>query len=93
MKNEFPHAKLREVAEKIAPEYPGISECNAWEQLYAISTTHEGLVLAINDLYFVIKKLIAKIGMSDDEAVDYLMQLYKERDEKTNDISSEYEVS
>ena len=86
MRHEFLHSKLRQVAKKICPDYPGISECSAWEQLYAIASIHEGYVLAIGDLHFAIENLIAKSGMSDEEGIEYLEQLFKQRIEGTNDI-------
>ena len=93
MRHEFLHSKLREVAEKIAHDYPGISEASAWEQLYAISTTHEGCLLAIQDLHYAIKKLGEKLNMSNEDLVDFLLQAYKERDKATNDIPSNNENS
>lgn len=80
MKHEFPYSRLREVAEKIAPDYPGISECSAWEQLYAIETSYEGSRLAIEDLHVSIEKLGEKLGMTKEELADFLIQVWKERE-------------
>jgi hypothetical protein len=93
MRHEFLHSKLREVAEKIAHDYPGISDASAWEQLYAISTAHEGCLLAIQDLHYAIKKLGEKLNMSNEDLVDFLLQAYKERDQATDAIPIDNENS
>jgi len=73
------YSRINEMAIKIAPDYPNITSCSQWEQLYAIETSYEGSQLAIGDLHASIEKLGEKCGMTKEELADFLMQIWKER--------------
>ncbi len=73
------YSRINAIAIKIAPDYPNIAGCSTWEQLYAIETSYEGSQLAIGDLHASIKKLGEKFGMSKEQLVDFLLEVWKER--------------
>lgn len=73
------YSRINEMAIKIAPDYPNIASCSQWEQLYAIETSYEGSQLAIADLHASIAKLGEKFGMTKEELTDFLVNVWKER--------------
>jgi len=58
-------AGIREAAEQIAPDYPNVSKCDSWEQLYAIKASYKGTCDANEDLHRLVNILREKLGMSN----------------------------
>lgn len=62
--------RLGEIARKHCSTYPGISTADAWEQLYAIECTMEGVSAANDDLHALIAMLRERCGMTAVEVVE-----------------------
>ena len=67
--------RIQEIALKIAPDYPGVTTCDTWEQLYAIESSYEGEVLANEDCHKMIRYLKNRLVMSDEEYLSVAEEL------------------
>ena len=70
-----PHAmadRIKQLAQKIAPDYPGIDSAPPFEQLYAIEQAHLGLTLALQDWQRVCDKLQEMAGATDEQVFTIL---------------------
>lgn len=67
--------KIQTMAEKISPDYPNISKCNSWEQLYAIESTYDGTEEANKSCHDFITYLLKKLKISDDEGYKHWEKL------------------
>lgn len=64
---------LKEKARTMVPDYP-FTRDDPWEDLWAITSSLEGITMANNDCHKMIRLLVNKLGLSTD---DYL-RLFKE---------------
>jgi hypothetical protein len=60
-------SEIGKLAEKVAPDYPGIEECDSKEQLYAIKSTIRGICMANGDLHKVLHILMEKYNITNEE--------------------------
>lgn len=65
------NARIKEIALKVAPDYPNIQEVDSFEQLWAIESAYEGCSLANDDCHKLIESLRLKLGWSKEELSDY----------------------
>lgn len=59
--------RIRDLAVKIAPDYPGIRSTGPFEQLHAIEMAYGGMKNALSDCNTMISVLMLRNGMSEDE--------------------------
>jgi len=62
--------RIKELALEIAPDYPGIDKCDAWEQLYAIHASYQGASLACDDLHDLIGHMQEQLGWSNERLME-----------------------
>lgn len=74
---------LEEAINRIALEhcesYPNVKDCDAYEQLWAITSTLEGTDLANKDLHFHLTRLREHMGLTALELVELLERLQNEQ--------------
>lgn len=72
-------ARIKEIAVEIAPDYPGVADCDPHEQLYAIKAAYQGTCLANDDLHELVQNLRGALGMSAEELVSIAHELRARR--------------
>ena len=65
--NEGLDSRIREIAMKIAPDFPDIEKCDVFQQLWAIEQSYEGSELALRDWEDLTKELAKRLGLTHQE--------------------------
>lgn len=61
--------RVKEIAVKIAPDYPNVEMTTTWDQLYAIETAYEGISLANDDMHYILKTLMERYNIEEEEVL------------------------
>jgi hypothetical protein len=69
--------RIKESALEIAPDYPGIADCNAWEQSWAIQNSYKGLDQANTGNLTMIFLFSKKLGLTEEQIITLSHALYK----------------
>lgn len=70
-------ARIAEIAQKVAPDYPSIESCDSWQHLWAIETSYQGCEAANNDWKRLTEKLQAKIGLTNEQVAEIWIEMKK----------------
>ena len=62
-----PLKRLIEISNKHCSDYPNIKTCNAFERLYAVESTLEGISAANAECHQMIQILAEKLNLSSDD--------------------------